>query len=610
MKEENGDLEDRSGVIVEETKSREDVFIKVEDVPEPHMCFMFGLQQALMCIGSTLSIPFILANLICAKDRSDVTAELLSISMFMCGVATLLQTTFGVRLGIVQGGSHTFIPPIVAMMSLSRWKCPEQSGSNTGNATEEFLDESWKERLREIQGNMMLASLTQVILGCTGLMGFFLKFIGPLTIAPTISLIGLSLTGVATIFNEAHWGISILTLALVVIFSQFIFWIQIPLPAFSLKQKCHVTKYPIFQLLPVMLSICISWLLCFILTQTDVLPTNSTEKAYKARTDYRHGVVDTAPWFYFPYPFKFGVPTVSAGGFVGMLAATLSSIIESVGDYFACAKISKGTPPPPHAVNRGIAMEGFSSIISGLVGAGNATTSYSGNIGAIGITKVASRRVFQYTGFILLVCGILGKFGAVLTLIPDPIIGGILTIVFGFVAAAGISTLQYIDMSSTRNLCILAVSLIVGLMVPQWLEKNPGAINTGSADLDQVLSVLLSTAMFVGGVLGLILDNTIPGTEDERGIKRWREHLVTTDKSSISEVSYELPFVTTYIRKLVCCSYFPISPTFNKEINCSCRRKSTDKIEGVDNSGFNNGIEKIEVKQTTIQVNGVTQTKL
>ena len=74
-----------------------------------------------------------------------------------------------------------------------------------------------------------------------------------------------------------------------------------------------------------------------------------------------------------------------------MLAATLSSIIESVGDYYACARISGAPPPPPHAVNRGIAMEGFCSIISGLVGAGHATTSYSGNIGAIGITKVTSR---------------------------------------------------------------------------------------------------------------------------------------------------------------------------------------------------------------------------
>jgi nucleobase transporter 1/2 len=56
----------------------------------------------------------------------------------------------------------------------------------------------------------MLASLTQVVLGCTGLMGFFLQFIGPLTIAPTISLIGLSLTAVAADFNKVHWGIAML----------------------------------------------------------------------------------------------------------------------------------------------------------------------------------------------------------------------------------------------------------------------------------------------------------------------------------------------------------------------------------------------------------------
>ena len=85
---------------------------------------------------------------------------------------------------------------------------------------------------------------------------------------------------------------------------------------------------------------------------------------------------------------NFGTPTVSAAGFIGMLGATLSSVIESVGDYFLAARISNAKPPPPHALNRGIATEGFASIISGLVGAGHATTSYSGNIGEIGITKV------------------------------------------------------------------------------------------------------------------------------------------------------------------------------------------------------------------------------
>ena len=73
---------------------------------------------------------------------------------------------------------------------------------------------------------------------------------------------------------------------------------------------------------------------------------------------------------------------------MGMLTATVSSIIESVGDYFAAARLSGAPLPPAHAINRGIAFEGVSSIISGLVGAGHATTSFSENIGIIGITKV------------------------------------------------------------------------------------------------------------------------------------------------------------------------------------------------------------------------------
>jgi nucleobase transporter 1/2 len=79
----------------------------------------------------------------------------------------------------------------------------------------------------------------------------------------------------------------------------------------------------------------------------------------------------------------------------------------------------------------------------------------------------------------LLIGGIVGKLGAVLTLIPDPIIGGTLTIVFGMVAAVGISVLQFIDFSSTRNLTILALSLILGIMIPEWLAQHEDAIQTG-----------------------------------------------------------------------------------------------------------------------------------
>ena len=84
------------------------------------------------------------------------------------------------------------------------------------------------------------------------------------------------------------------------------------------------------------------------------------------------------------------MPTFSAAGYMGMLAATLSSIFESVGDYFAAARFSEAQNPPAHAINRGIVIEGVCSIISGVMGAGHATTSYSGNIGIIGITKVGT----------------------------------------------------------------------------------------------------------------------------------------------------------------------------------------------------------------------------
>lgn len=92
--------------------------------------------------------------------------------------------------------------------------------------------------------------------------------------------------------------------------------------------------------------------------------------------------------------------------------------------------------------------------------------------------------MFQVAGIILLLSGIIGKFGAVLTLIPDPIIGGTLTVVFGMVGAVGISVLQFMDMSSTRNLTILALSMILGLMVPQWLLNNPNSINTGKVSIE------------------------------------------------------------------------------------------------------------------------------
>ena len=86
---------------------------------------------------------------------------------------------------------------------------------------------------------------------------------------------------------------------------------------------------------------------------------------------------------------QWGTPTISAAAVVGMLAGVIGSMVESIGDYFACARIAGAPPPPHHAINRGLGMEGIGCILTGAWGTGNGTTSYSENIGAIGITRVS-----------------------------------------------------------------------------------------------------------------------------------------------------------------------------------------------------------------------------
>ena len=79
----------------------------------------------------------------------------------------------------------------------------------------------------------------------------------------------------------------------------------------------------------------------------------------------------------------------------------------------------------------------------------------------------------------MLILGALGKFGALFATIPEPIVGGMFWTLFGMILAVGLSNLQYVNMNSSRNLFVLGFSFFTGMVIPDWLEKNPGAIDTG-----------------------------------------------------------------------------------------------------------------------------------
>ncbi|XP_040857875.1 solute carrier family 23 member 1-like [Ochotona curzoniae] len=427
------------------------------------------------------------------------------------------------------------------MLSLPAWKCPEWTlnASLVNTSSPEFVEE-WQKRIRELQGAIMVASCVQMLVGFSGLIGFLLRFIGPLTIAPTISLVALPLFDSAGSDAGTHWGVSALTSFLIVLFSQYLRNVAVPVPVYG--KKCHTSKFYLFQVFPVLLALCLCWLLCFLLTATDSLPSAPTAYGYLARTDTKGSVLTEAPWFRFPYPGQWGLPTISLAGVFGIIAGVISSMVESVGDYYACARLVGAPPPPKHAVNRGIGMEGLGCLLAGAWGTANGTTSYSENIGALGITRVGSRMVMVAAGCVLLVLGVFGKIGAAFATIPQPVIGGMFLVMFGIITAVGISSLQYADMNSQRNLCVFGFSVFCGLAVPNWVNRNPEMLQTGLPELDQVIQVLLTTGMFVGGFLGFLLDNTIPGSREERGLLAWSQMQEAPEDTATATEVYGLPW--------------------------------------------------------------------
>ncbi|XP_074757556.1 solute carrier family 23 member 1-like isoform X1 [Athene noctua] len=516
----------------------------ITDVPPWYLCILLGIQHFLTAMGGLVAIPLILSKELCLQHDLLTQSHLISTIFFVSGICTLLQVLFGVRLPIIQGGTFAFLTPTLAMLSLPQWKCPAWTQNATlVNATSPEFIEVWQTRMREVQGAIIVASCFQIFVGFSGLIGFLMRFIGPLTIAPTITLVALPLFDSAGDEAGQHWGIAFMTISFIVLFSQYLKDVPVPLPSYQRGKKCHLSPVYLFQIFPVLLGLSLSWLLCYILTVTDVLPADPTAYGHLARTDTRGDVLSQAPWFRLPYPGQWGVPTVSLAGIFGILAGVISSMLESVGDYYACARLSGAPPPPKHAISRGIGVEGIGCLLAGAWGTGNGTTSYSENVGALGITKVGSRIVIIAGACAMLLSGIFGKVGAMLASIPTPVIGGMFLVMFGVITAVGISNLQYTDMNSSRNIFIFGFSIFAGLTVPNWASKNSTLLETGIIQLDQVIQVLLTTGMFVGGLLGFILDNTIPGTLEERGLLAWKHsHKGEADNSQLVSKVYDLPF--------------------------------------------------------------------
>ncbi|XP_054697646.1 solute carrier family 23 member 1 isoform X2 [Grus americana] len=457
-----------------------DMLYRIEDVPPWYLCILLGFQHYLTCFSGTIAVPFLLAESLCV-GKDQLTVSYLIGTIFTCvGITTLIQTTVGIRLPLFQASALAFLVPAKSILALEKWRCPPEEQIYGNWALPLNTSHIWQPRMREIQGAIVVSSLVEVAIGLLGLPGALLSYIGPLTVTPTVSLIGLSVFQAAGERAGSHWGIAALTIFLIVLFAQYLRHITVCLPGYRRGRGFVLLRVQIFKMFPIILAIMVVWLLCYVLTRTGVFPSQPEVYGYKARTDARGEILSVAPWFRVPYPCQWGLPTVTSAAVLGMFSATLAGIIESIGDYYSCARLAGAPPPPVHAINRGIFTEGISCIIAGLLGTGNGSTSSSPNIGVLGITKVGSRRVIQYGAGIMLMLGTIGKFTALFASLPDPILGGMFCTLFGMITAVGLSNLQFVDMNSSRNLFVLGFAMFFGLTLPNYLDSHPKAISTGT----------------------------------------------------------------------------------------------------------------------------------
>jgi len=128
--------------------------------------------------------------------------------------------------------------------------------------------------------------------------------------------------------------------------------------------------------------------------------------------------------------------------------------------------------------------------------------------------------VVQAGAVIMIVLGTVSKFGALFTTIPQPIVGGMYCAMFGMIASVGMSNLQFVNLNSARNLFILGFAFFMGLSMPEYIGANP--VDVGIESVSNIINTLGSTGMAVGAFIALILDNTIPGTPEERGLVAWQ----------------------------------------------------------------------------------------
>ncbi len=425
---------------------------QLNDYPGPVKTALFGIQHVLVMFTAMVGGPLIVARSLDlpAETRIDMIAG----TMIGCGVGTMVSALgvgfVGARLPIVMGVFYIFIGPMVAI------------GKTAGLA----------------------AAMTALIIGgliqfaWSPLIGKARRFFPAIVTGTTILLIGTGLMkiaiNIATGFRSPDFG-QPLTLSLAALMIVLIIVIS-----------CYTKGF--LRAMSLFAAMVVGYVVSAALGLLDF------------------STVADASWVAAPNPFPYGgLVWPGFSGLIVVIICFFATSVEVTGATLAVSRIT-GVSPEDWRVRGAIANDGIGSAISAAFG-GMALTSYSQNVGVISLTGVGSRFVVAAGGAFLILMALIPKVGATIALIPAPVLGGVLLVMFGMVASIGVDIIGR-NLKTHRDALIVACALGVGLGIQ---VAPPHAFDV----ILPSVRLLISDGSVMGIVTALLLNIVLPNEAEK-----------------------------------------------------------------------------------------------
>ena len=426
----------------------------VDDNPKFLLKVLLGLQHIFAAFGGIVVVPLVISSAL--GFDSKTTTILISATILASGLATIVQAKgigpIGSKVACIMGTDFTFVAPSISV------------GTVLG--------------LPGIIGATILGSFFEIILSY--FIKPLMKLFPPLVTGTVVCLIGLTLLPVSIDWAAGGSGAGDYGSLLNISIALFVLIVTLLLNRYG---KGLVSSASI------LIGMLIGYIIC--------IPLGLVE----------FDSVKEASWFAFPRIFQYGVK-FDLKSLLTFLPAYFVTTIETVGCLKAIGETSN-VDMDEKRVGAGVFADGIGSIIGGVIGS-FPNTSFSQNVGLIPLTKVASKFVAVSAGIILVLLGLLPKFAAIISSIPNPVLGGVGIVMFGTVAASGIKTLSKVTLNE-RNILIIATAIGLGLGV----TFRPEVIS----NLPEAISMIFSSGISTGTITALILNLILKDETEEINLK-------------------------------------------------------------------------------------------